>query len=194
MVQFFKDENVLVLGSAPCVQNVPADDVNWFDVIVRLNNYKFFNSCQRVDVWYSHFGTTIKKDMDAVRRDNPNFLMINYLPEGFGSIYQTRQMWKDAFPYYKQTHADFTSNFETVGATPTIGIAAILDIVRCNPSNLFIAGYDFFSSWMHNIDEPWFPSEANGADHHAERVLVDEMLMTSRIETKPGWIECARTQ
>lgn len=203
--EYFKGQSVLVLGSAPCVLNISAEEMDEFDIIVRLNNYKFFNDCRRVDVYYSFFGGTIEKPLRNVREDNPDFLMFKYPDmdfrkytggktiEGKGSdfryVCRSRKQWIIEFDSYIQTERNFISNLATISSIPTTGVAAILDIVRYTPDSLHIAGYDFFSSRLHNITEHWSPKQSGGADLGAERVVVDEMLMNGMIQTKPGWMK-----
>ncbi len=38
---------------------------------------------------------------------------------------------------------------------PTTGFSAILDVLDCEPAELFITGFDFFESGLHNVNEPW---------------------------------------
>ena len=70
----------------------------------------------------------------------------------------------------------------------TTGFAAILDVLDCQPKNIYLTGFDFFTSGLHNVDERWRPgdpadpighrpqAEAHWVQAHADQFLFDRRL------------------
>lgn len=203
VADFFNNKSVVILGSAPCVLNVSAEELEQFDVIVRVNNYAHFNACRRVDVYYSFFGRSIKGIEEKIRRDNPAFLFFKY-PFDFvfnkhtkgreiagksGDFRYVQRLRKDVLlntKHFAQTPANFISSFCAIGSIPTTGVSAILDIIRYQPSELAIAGFDFFKSKKHNINEVWHPKDGNGHDFETEETVVLDLIANKLVKNLTG--------
>lgn len=172
ITKFFWNKTVLVLGSAPNVLETETDFMDSFDLIVRVNNYKNFNSCRRTDVYASFFGKSIRKDIHNLRQDgvrllmakcpddivevkNPDGSINTKLSEDFRWIYEFRNEWFKVagIPLFIQTVENFNNNNIPIKQICTTGVAIILDILRCKPKHLYFAGFDFAMSGMHNINK-----------------------------------------
>lgn len=203
----FAGRSVAIVGSGPGVLgNVPGD-VDRHDVVVRVNNYKLSPAAgTRTDVFYSFFGASIKKTADELRADGvrlcmakcPDALAIDspwhrkhgrMLGVDFRPIYERRRGWWFCDTYVP-TVAEFLRGFELLGRhVPTTGFAAILDVLACEPASVYLTGFDFFASRVHNVTEPWRaknPDDPIGhvpererdwlAEHMDERITVDAAL------------------
>jgi len=174
---FFKDKSVLLLGSAPSVVKLDADFMESFDIIVRVNNYSFFNSCTRTDVFYSMLGGSIKKTCGGLEKDGVKFIfckspfrnVVVKNPDGSINLLQSidnrktyvpnKRRWFE-IPYFLQTEKNFRWVQAQINKIVTTGLSAIVDIHRYEPRILHVAGFDFFSSGLHNITmqshiKPW---------------------------------------
>ena len=176
--------SVAIVGSAPsCLEN-KAGFVDGHDVVVRVNNYRLGEAQGfRCDVHYSFYGSSIRKRADELERDGvtlclckcPNSKPIesdwherNRKTNGidFRYIYRARAKW-----WFCDTHIpdaqSFRQSFELLDRhVPTTGFAAILDIVRCEPKSVFLTGFDFFKSGMHNVNERWRAGDPNDPIGH----------------------------
>jgi hypothetical protein len=197
--KFFKGRKVIVLGSAPCVVNADADYLDSFDWIVRTNNYEHFNECKRVDVYYSFFGNSIMGVEERIKRDKPKFLFLKYplnfcftrhtrgreisgKSGDFRFVQRLRAKLLSNNHHFAQTIPNFISNFCAIGSIPTTGVAAIFDILRYEPKELHIAGFDFFKSKKHNIDEKWNPKDGQRHDFASEEFIVEDLINNNLIK------------
>jgi hypothetical protein len=205
--KYFAGRSVIILGSAPCVLELSDRELSQYDVIVRVNNYEIFNACRRVDVYYSFFGRSIRGVDEKVRRDNPKFLFFKY-PFDFafnrhtkgkkiagksGDFRFVQRLRKDLLAnvrHFAQTPANFISNFCAIGSMPTTGVAAILDIIRYQPKELAIAGFDFFKSKKHNINEQWNPRDGDGHDFETEEIVVSDLIANNLLKNLTGENKC----
>lgn len=181
---WFEGKRVAIVGSGPGVLGNPPGLVDAHDVTVRVNNYKLSEAAGfRCDVFASFFGTSIRKSADELKRDgvrlclcklpnadvtqpgpgNPNppnadwhrrhgqMIGLDYRPH-----YQRRARMGFWFcDVYVPTIAEFMVGFDRFGRhMPTSGFAAILDVLSFGPANVFLTGFDFFASGIHNVDEP----------------------------------------
>jgi hypothetical protein len=185
----FEGKRVAVVGSGPSVlQNEPGL-IDGFDVVVRINNYKLVSPAtgSRTDVFFSFFGTSIKKDARHLARDgvtlcmckcpdahaiesdwhreNGKMIGVDYRPH-----YERRRDWWFCDTYIP-TVEEFLISFNLLGQhIPTTGFAAILDVLSFDPAEVYLTGFDFFRSGVHNVNEPW--RRKNMADpyrHEPER-------------------------
>lgn len=185
VVETFRGKRVAIVGSGPgSLENAPGL-VDGYDVVVRVNNYKT-GSAQghRCDVYYSFFGTSIKKSRDALLADGVK-LCISKLPNGapidsawhkangktagidYRYVYRNRAAWWPC-PVYVPDNERFLAKFDLLGQhQPTTGFAAILDVLACEPAEVFLTGFDMFTSGVHNVDEKWKPG--NPDDPHGHR-------------------------
>ena len=57
---------------------------------------------------------------------------------------------------YIPTVDEFLVSFNLLGGhIATTGFAAILDVISFDPVSVYLTGFDFFSSGIHNVDERW---------------------------------------
>jgi hypothetical protein len=55
---------------------------------------------------------------------------------------------------------------------PTTGFSGLLDVLSYDPASIYMTGFDFFSSGIHNVNERWKrmnPSDPIGHVPDAER-------------------------
>jgi len=165
---FFKGKSVLILGSAPCVIDLDPDFMESFDIIVRSNNYKNFNACTRTDVYYSFLGGSVKKNIDDIVADGAKFIFCRcpnadfskhvdgkYIPgKSFDArfVYELRKDWFK-LPYFVQTMKNYRRNYSLIDRLLTTGVSSIVDIMRYDPGRLYVAGFEFFTTLIHNVDE-----------------------------------------
>lgn len=199
MTRFFADKSVVVLGSAPCVVNAGATYLSEFDVIVRVNDYKIYNDCNRVDVHYSYWGRSIKYSMShsggaVVMCKYPNavFKSKKYVAGHSGDLrdvyaMRAREMRDDMIMYIPHID-DFLSNYNLVGAIPTTGVSAVLDVLRFNPRKLHAAGFDFFVSGRHNISDVWIAASGAGHEFDRERDLFKTLRLDGKIDWRDGCV------
>lgn len=172
-----RGKTVAVVGSAPTVlQNEPGL-VDGHDVVVRVNNYKL-GAAQgwRTDIFYSFFGSSIRKSAEELQRDGVQLCMCKcpdakpiecewherngkLLGIDFRYIYAARAAW-----WFCDTYVPSVERFRATFAlleqhVPSTGFAAILDVLACEPLRVYLTGFDFFSSGIHNVDEKWRPGD-----------------------------------
>ena len=192
---FFKDKTVLVLGSAQCVSLLKPDFMEGFDIIVRSNNYKPFNACRRVDVYYSFLGGSIKKNINDIMADGAKFIFCRcpnmdfsahvagkYIPgKSFDArpVYEQRKDWFK-LPYFIQTFKNYRRNYALCDRLLSTGVSSIVDVLRYDPRRLYVAGFDFFTKLVHNVDEPC--NLNTGHNFAGEFELVKNLVISNRIE------------
>lgn len=164
-----------VVGSGPgSLENEPGF-VDSHDIVLRVNNYKLGEGPgYRTDVHYSFYGTSIKKTRQELKRHGvklcickcPNAHAIQsdwHRRKGqmIGVDYRPHYCRRRNFWFcdtYIPSVAEFMVGFELLGRhVPTTGFAAILDVLSFKPASVFVTGFDFFRSRIHNVNEPWKP-------------------------------------
>ena len=175
LIPHFRGKTVAVVGSAPsCEQNAPRL-IDSHDVVVRISNYKTGpGQGHRCDVFYSFFGTSIRKTPTELKADGVK-LCISKVPNSkplqcdwhertnrqvgidYRYIYRNRQSWWFCDTYIPDDQAYLKKFYLLDRHIPTTGFAAILDVIACDPSSVFLTGFDFFTSGLHNVNEPWKP-------------------------------------
>lgn len=169
----FEGKTVAIVGSGPTVLDNKTGFIDSHDVVVRISNYKIFEETGlRTDVHYSFYGNSITKSKQELIDDGvylcmckcPNSQPIhspwherNGKQKGvdFRYIYNQRANWWFC-PTYVPTDEEFLAQFELLKRhVPTTGFAAILDVLSYNPKSVYLTGFDFFSSGIHNVDEGW---------------------------------------
>lgn len=164
-----------IVGSGPGSLRNPPELVDSHEVVVRVNNYRLLaGTGRRTDVFYSFFGRSIRKPAEELLHDGVR-LCICKCPDAkfmespwhermgkqagvdFRAIYQRREGWWPCDTYIPST-AEFMRNFDLLGGhVPTTGFAAVLDVLSFGPRHVFLTGFDFFQSRVHNVTEQWKP-------------------------------------
>lgn len=204
--EMFHGKHVALVGSAPGVLDNRPGFVDSHEVVVRVNNYKVgARPGVRCDVFYSFFGSSIRKTADQLKRDGVR-LCICKCPDAqfiesawhrrrdrlrgvdFSYIYRMRSDFWFCDTYVPTTE-QFLEWFMLLGRrVPTTGFAALLEILSHDPASVYMTGFDFFRSRMHNVNERWRPGdptdpighaperEREWVSSHAERLTFDPAL------------------
>jgi hypothetical protein len=190
----FKGKSVAIVGSGPGVLGNAPGSVDSYDIVVRVNNYKLSRAAGfRTDVHYSFYGGSIKKTAADLKSDGvtlclckcPNSQPIesewhkrNDKMNGvdFRAIYRRRREFWFTDTYIPETE-DFLRWFDLLGRhVPTTGFAAILDILSFNPRAVYLTGFDFFVSKIHNVNEPWRERNTDQVDPDPIRHVPEQEL------------------
>lgn len=173
-------KTVALVGSGPgSLKNEPGL-VDSHNVVVRVNNYKLFAATgRRTDIFYSFFGSSVKKTAEELKQDGVKLCMCKcpdtkfiesewHRKHGkangvdFRYIYERRKDWWFCDTYVPSLD-EFMTHFSMLGGhVPTTGFSALLDVLSYNPRRVYVTGFDFFTSKVHNVNEPW--SRMNKAD------------------------------
>lgn len=204
----FEGKNVALVCSGPgSLENIPGF-IDGHDVAVRVNNYKCIGPKTgiRTDVYYSFFGTSIRKKAEDLQRDgvklcmckcpNAQFMESEWHRKNgkmrgvdFRFIYEERKDWWFG-PVYVPSIDEFMAHFNLLGGhVPTTGFAALLTILDFNPRSLYVTGMDFFQSRIHNLNERWSPGNPDDPIGHspdAERAWLAANIDKYPIETDPS--------
>ena len=167
----FSGKKVAIFGSAPnCLEN-DGKEIDKHDYVIRVNNFKIFpeKTGKRIDVHYSFYGSSIRTTKESIKDIKfhmckcPNDFCFDHNvpwdPHNRGSdfrwIYENRKDFWLA-PVYIPTKERFMKYFDYLGGhVPTTGFSCILDLIDCEPQELYITGFDGFKSGLHNINERW---------------------------------------
>lgn len=182
IVGMFRPERVAIVGSGPSALENDPGFIDSFSVVVRVNNYKTkgvkggiqydysASLGKRTDVFYSFFGSSIGKTSEELKADGVTLCMsklpnsrpiesewhvrrgklegIDYRPH-----YRRREDWWFC-PTFVPLDSHFLEIFELLKKhQATTGFSAIHDFVKVRPKQLYITGFDFFESKIHNVDE-----------------------------------------
>lgn len=171
--KYIAGNRVAIVGSGPSVlSNVPGF-VDSHDLVIRVNNHKTSGQAGfRTDIHYSFYGTSIRKTVEELKAEGV-WMCLCKLPNSqplesewhrqngklagidYRYIYEKRAAWWFCDTFIPDD-AHFLAKFELLGKhQPTTGFAAILDVLACKPRSVFLTGYDFFTSGLHNVDERW---------------------------------------
>lgn len=189
---------IALVGSGPgLLMNAPGF-VDSHEVVIRVNNYALTGHItgKRTDIFYSFFGSSVRKKTTDLIRDGVKLCMAkcpdaqfmqsdwhekHNKPRGvdFRYIYEQRRDWWFC-PTYVPTVDEFMANFAILGDhVPTTGFAALLDVLSYNPQQVYMTGFDFFQSKIHNVHERWTaqnPDDPIGHVPDSER----EWLLTNK--------------
>ncbi len=187
LANYFLGKTVVIVGSAPSVLKNEPGFIDSHDVVVRVNNYKLGSRAgRRTDVHYSFYGTSIKKCRDELMNDGVYLCMCKCPDSKFIEskwhtdngkengvdyrwIYQQRKDFWFCRTYVPTTEA-YLEYFDLLGKhIPTTGFACILDFLSFPCKSLYITGFDFFASKIHNVNEPWNPGKKNDPIRHVPR-------------------------
>lgn len=182
---FFRGKRVAVVASGPgCLDNEPGL-IDSYDVVVRVNQWKCSEPTGfRTDVAYSFWGSSIKNDREAMKAEGVKLVLCKCpdakfmesewhrkmgKPHGvdFRYIYKDRKGWWFC-PTYVPSVEEFKASFDLLGQhIPSTGFSALLLVKSCWPSEIYATGFDFFSSGIHNVNEPWRPGNPEDPIGHA---------------------------
>lgn len=177
--------SVAIVGSGPgSLENEPGF-VDAHDIVVRVNNYKNNGTLTgtRTDVHYSFYGNSIKKTAAELAGDGvtlcmckcPNAAAIDsewHRSRGqqfgvdFRWIYRKRASWWFCDTYIPDVE-EFLTTFNMLSRhIPTTGFAAIIDVMRFVPRSIYLTGFDFFRSGVHNLNERWVSKNTGDPIRH----------------------------
>lgn len=173
----FKNKRVVIFGSAPSALNNNGKEIDKYDVIVRVNNYKMHeysdNVGTRTDAHYAFYGNSVRKKPDELKRDGvylcmckcpdakilDHHKMVDFDGQNLGGdfryIYKNREKFWFTKTYVPEPEILLKQMELLNGHMPTTGFAGILTLIKCAPKELYITGFDGFTSGLHNIDEAW---------------------------------------
>lgn len=204
--RMFHGKRVALVGSGPGVLDNERGFIDGHDVVARVNNYKTGRAQgYRCDVHFSFYGTSIRKTADELKSDGVRLCVCKCpdaqfmdsewhrrrnRPNGvnFSYIYRNRVgFW--FCDTYVPTLKQFLEWFRLIdGHVPTTGFAALLEILAHEPASLYLTGFDFFASGVHNVNERWRPGDPSDPIGHApekERRLLAEMMGAHQIALDP---------
>lgn len=162
-----------IVGSGPGVLRNELGFIDGHHVIVRVNNYKLSKPTGfRCDCHYSFYGTSIRKTAAELKYDGVTLCMVKTPPahaiESEWHRVNGKMIGVDYRPHYERrkdwwfcdtmvpTVEEFLVLFDLLGQhQPTTGFAAIHDVLSFSPTSLYLSGFDFFLSGMHNVNECW---------------------------------------
>lgn len=190
----FRGRRVALVGSGPSVKTNPVGFVDSYDLVVRVNNFKLSREAgERTDAHYSYYGAAVTLSADFLRKAGvktcickcPNSKPIRSAWHettrqvrgiDFRWIYSYRQKFWFCDTYVPDD-ARFLSKFDVLERhIPTTGFAALLDLLDCEPEELFMTGFDFFTSGIHNVNERWRPGDPRDPIGHDTRRELDWII------------------
>jgi hypothetical protein len=181
---WFEGRRVAIVGSGPGCDENSEGWVDSHEVVVRVNNFKTTaRTGKRTDVFYSFFGTSIRKTSEELIRGGVKLCMskvpnahaiesewhrrhgkmigVDYRPH-----YERRKDWWFCDTYVP-TVEEFLQPFNALERhQPTSGFAAIWDVLSFDPQSVFLTGFDFFRSGIHNVNEPWMVKNTDDPIRH----------------------------
>jgi hypothetical protein len=169
----FEGKSVAIVGSGPGVLDNEPGFIDGHDLVVRINNYKVSAAAGfRTDVFYSFFGSSVRKEAAELKLDGVTLCMCKcpnahavesewhrrngkMIGVDFRSHYARREGWWFCDTFIP-TVAEFLVTFDLLGRhIPTTGFAAIHEVLAFAPRSVYLTGFDFFRSGIHNVNEPW---------------------------------------
>jgi len=184
LIQSFKDKVVVIIGSAPSALDNNSESIESHDEIIRVNNFKttgtdlkgryydFRNKVgHRTDWHYSFYGGSIRTKVEELegikghicKCPNEEIVhMTDWHKErhfekacGWAWIYRKRNDYWVA-PVYIPIKSHYLRLFNILGGhVPSTGFACIWEMLNLPVKRLYITGFDFFRSGVHNINEHW---------------------------------------
>jgi hypothetical protein len=137
----------------------------------------------RTDVFYSFFGSSIRKTAEELQEDGVTLCMckcpdVKFIESewhrkrgkekgtDFRYIYTKRAGWWFC-DTYAPTHDRFMEFFNILQKhVPTTGFQCILEILSFDCKSIYITGFDFFTSRRHNVTDRWFPKNPDDPIGH----------------------------
>ena len=179
VTSMIRGKSIAIVGSAPsCLEN-ERGFIDSHDVVIRVNNHKIGEAQgSRTDIHYSFYGSSIRKTPGELKREGVKLCMCKcpnsqpiesqwHVANGkkngidFRYIYELRKNWWFCDAWIPSDE-EFVNSFNLLGGhIPTTGFSAILDVLRAEPKSIYLTGFDFFSSGIHNVNEPWKKGNQN---------------------------------
>lgn len=169
----FAGKTVAIVGSGPGSLGNKPGFVDGHQIVIRVNNFKLTRETgARCDVFYSFFGTSIKKTKYELKRAGVKLCMCKcpnaHAIQSEWHQKNGRMIGVDYRPHYERrasfwfcdtyipTTEEFLVSFNLLDLhVPTTGFAAILDVLSFDPKSVYLTGFDFFRSGIHNVNETW---------------------------------------
>jgi hypothetical protein len=191
----FANKRVAIIGSAPSVLQNQGDIIDKYDEIIRINNFKVKGVDlkgnnydyrhlvgSRTDWHYSFYGGSIrtsKAELEGIKGHLckcPNEEIVHLTDWhikrkaekgcGWAWIYRARTDYWQA-PVYIPTKEHYLRCFYMLGnRVPTTGFACIWEMISLPVKEMYITGFDFFKSGVHNVTEIWKPGKADDPIGH----------------------------
>lgn len=196
IIQELWAERICIVGSGPSILDNPDGLIDSFPWVIRINNYKVLDNRtgKRTDIVYSYWGNAMRKTAQDLMNDNVKFLMCKCPNEwchndgaggDFRWIYKQRgNFW--GYPVYIPKKDDYMKYFDLLGGhVPSTGFACILDIMQISNVKVYLTGFDFFESKIHNLNEPWrlkHPDDPIGHVPDKEKEYVKKLFKKGKIE------------
>jgi hypothetical protein len=186
---------VAIIGSAPTVLQNQGHIIDGYDEIIRINNFKVkgidlrrnnydYRSKvgTRTDWHYSFYGSSIRTTKEELKGIKghlckcPNEEIV-HLTEwhkkrrlekgcGWAWIYRARSDFWQA-PVYIPTKEHYLKCFHMLSNhVPTTGFSCIWEIINLPVKEIYITGFDFFKSGIHNVNDIWKPGKADDPIKH----------------------------
>lgn len=210
VVRRFEGRTVALVGSGPGVLRNAPGFIDSHDVVVRVNNFKIGPAQGlRTDVFFSFFGSSIRKTAAELIAGGVTLCMCK-CPDAkfieskwhrqngkmngvdFRYIYAARRDW-----WFTDTHVpaldDFMAQFTLLGGhVPTTGFSALLDVLACKPASLYLTGFDFFESGVHNVDEAW--AQKNTTDPIGHVPARERQWLADNLDKHPIRLDAVLTE
>lgn len=197
LVPFFNDKTVALVGSGPGVLDNEPGFIDSHDIVVRVNNHKCSVAAgYRTDVHYSFYGSSIRPTAKQLLSEgvrlvlckcpNDKFMESAWhrrmnKPHGvdFRYIYAARKTWWFC-PTYVPSTDEFVASFNLLAHhIPSTGFSALLLLKSLPIKSLYLTGFDFFASRVHNVNEPWRPGNPDDPIGHAPELERRWLLKNS---------------
>jgi hypothetical protein len=194
-------KTIALVGSAPSVLNNEIGFIDSHDVVIRVSNYKLFKPTgARTDIHYSFFGNSIKKTKEELIEDGVKLCMCKCPNDKFMEsawhrrhgklngvdfryIYEARKQWWFCDTYIPTTE-EFLENFRLLNDhVPTTGFSAVLDVLKYQPKSIYMTGFDFFTTPIHNVNERW--KRMNPSDPIGHVPDAETLWLTKNIDNLP---------
>ncbi len=194
IISHFKNKRVAIVGSAPTCLDNPPGLIDSFEQVIRISNYGYGSQLgKRTDVFYSFFGSSTRKNHQELIRDGVKMCM-SKLPNSkpfhsqwhanknkndghdYRAHYRRREPWWFC-PTYVPDDKHFLELFDFLDKhQPTTGFACIWDLLKCDPKELYITGFDFFTSRIHDVNKRWKFKNPTDPHRHLPQIEMKKLF------------------